>query len=149
MNKEVKKWLEMAKVQPSKEMIKLYCSLIDEEYKEIEVAAKDHNYAEIVDGAIDLMWVTIGLLEMMEVDVERAMDEVTASNFSKFTRARKIAELSAERYTNERFVPAYVDELEDDAGKYYIVRRKSDNKILKPATWTKPDWSWLNPPEHF
>lgn len=149
MNKEVKKWLEMANVKPSDEMIKLYHDLIDEEYTETREAIDDRNYAEIVDGCIDLMWVLTGLLEMMEVDVETAMEEVTISNFSKFTRSKKIAELSAKRYTDDKLVPAYVDELEDDKGKYYIVRRQSDDKILKPATWVKPDWSWLNPPEHF
>lgn len=153
MTTAVERWLEKMNVSPGRDTIDLYLRLVAEEFAELQAAAKDNNYVAMVDACIDLKWVTDGLLLMMDVDIEHAESEVSFSNFTKFC-SREVAQQSATRYTNERFVPARVCEVQDEdtvainTESYYIVR-ESDNKVLKPLTFVEPDWSWLTPPDYF
>lgn len=148
MKEKVKQWMEIARVQPSKEYVDLYMKLIEEEFNELKKAHEDNNYTEMVDACIDLLWVTIGELTSMQVDISRAEEEVTRSNFSKYVRIKASALGAQELYKNKG-IETYVDEVEHDGEKYYIVRRSVDNKILKPASYSPPDWNWLTPPDYF
>lgn len=147
MTKNVQAWLEVAQARPSKQNVELYLDLIREEFTELMDAHADGNLAKMVDGAIDLKWVLDGYLAMLEVNIERAEEEVAKSNFSKFEDDKVIAEGSAQGYNGALGIPAYVQEVEHEEKTLYIVRRSSDNKILKPATFVEPDWNWLTPPE--
>lgn len=148
MKEKVKQWMKIARVQPSKEYVDLYMKLIEEEFNELKKAHEDNNYAEMVDACIDLLWVTIGELVSMQVDISRAEEEVTRSNFSKYVRIKASA-LGAQELYKSKGIETYIDEVEHDGEKYYIVRRSADNKILKPASYSPPDWSWLTPPDYF
>lgn len=72
--------------------------LVDEEYDELAVAMSmlhaEHlgavgggvtpaTMAEVIDGAVDLLVVTLGLLYSLGVDAQGAWDEVFRSNMSK------------------------------------------------------------------
>lgn len=97
--------------EPSTEMQDLYVNLIREEYKELEEAVAAKDEVEILDACMDLLWVTIGLCHMKGYDIYGAWDELTENNFSK---------------------------IDPVTGK---VLRREDGKILKPESWTAPDFS--------
>lgn len=146
MTSKVKEWLEIANVQPSKENTELYMKLIIEEFEELREANMLGDFAGMIDGCIDLKWVIDGLLHCLQVDIDKAEQEVARSNFSKFEDDKAIATGSAIGYTHSG-TEAYVDEVGHDGETVYLVRRLSDNKILKPATYVAPDWGFLIPPE--
>lgn len=69
---------------PFREM-KLRSELLEEETAEIIDAHRQHNIEEVVDGIVDLLYVTIGLAVQMGVSdkLEECFDEVQRSNMSK------------------------------------------------------------------
>ena len=70
---------------------------------------------DLVDSAIDLMWVCAGFLHAAGVNGERAWKSVSDSNYSKF--------------------------LFD--GTSYAVQLDANGKVVKPEGYSAPDWSWL------
>ena len=104
---------------------RLYVRLVDEEAWETHIAKEklwghdesnlptakqlDAKVAELTDGLIDLIVVSLGALHSLGVDVNAAWDEVHRSNMAK---------------------------VDPHTGK---VERRADGKILKPEGWTPPD----------
>ena len=93
----------------SPENAALYKSLMEEEFKEFIQAHWERNDVEMLDGCMDLIWVTLGFCHMKGFDVTGAWNEVLRSNMAKLDRK---------------------------TGK---VIRREDGKILKPEGWTPPD----------
>jgi predicted HAD superfamily Cof-like phosphohydrolase len=91
------------------EQFNLYVSLIEEEWKELNVAINDADQVETVDALVDILVVTIGALHSMGADAEGAWKEVMRTNFAK---------------------------IDKETGK---VRKREDGKVLKPQGWTPPD----------
>ena len=87
----------------------LYKSLMEEEFKEFIDAHWNRDDLEMLDGCMDLIWVTLGFCHMKGFDVTGAWNEVLRSNMAKVDRK---------------------------TGK---VIRRGDGKILKPEGWTPPD----------
>ena len=87
----------------------MYCSLIEEEHKELKQALADNNDEEILDALLDILVVTIGAIHSAGMDGEGGWKEVMSTNFSK------------------------IDKL---TGK---VRKREDGKVLKPVGWTAPN----------
>ncbi len=75
---------------------KLYVSLITEEYIELMEAAGDYDFVNgrpsdmvaVIDGAIDLLYVTYGLLNVLNVDADELFDIIHKSNMTKRVRNR-------------------------------------------------------------
>ena len=88
---------------------KMYLSLIEEEYKELQVAVDNNDQLETLDALIDILVVTIGTIHSMGSDAEGAWKEVMQTNFAK---------------------------IDKDTGK---VRKREDGKVLKPQGWTPPN----------
>jgi predicted HAD superfamily Cof-like phosphohydrolase len=87
----------------------MYCSLIEEEHKELKQALADDDSVEILDALIDILVVTTGAIHSMGADAEGAWKEVMRTNFAK---------------------------IDKETGK---VRKREDGKVLKPLGWTPPD----------
>lgn len=87
----------------------MYCSLIEEEHKELKVALEEENDIEIVDALLDILVVTIGALHSFGADGEGGWKEVMKTNFAK---------------------------IDKETGK---VRKREDGKVLKPVGWVAPD----------
>jgi predicted HAD superfamily Cof-like phosphohydrolase len=87
----------------------MYCSLIEEEHKELKQALVDNNDEEILDALLDILVVTIGAIHSAGMDAEGGWKEVMRTNFAKIDR---------------------------ETGK---VRKREDGKVLKPVGWTAPD----------
>jgi len=86
----------------------LYFNLIQEEFKELEVAYSVGDKVEMLDALIDILVVTIGAVHSMGADGEGAWKEVMMTNFAKIDR---------------------------ETGK---VRKREDGKVLKPIGWVPP-----------
>ena len=87
----------------------MYLGLIEEEFKELQVAINNHDQVETLDALIDILVVTIGSIHSMGSDAEGAWKEVMKTNFAK---------------------------IDKDTGK---VRKREDGKVLKPVGWAPPD----------
>lgn len=87
----------------------MYCSLIEEEHKELKEALAANDDVEIVDALLDIIVVTIGALHSFGADAEGGWKEVMATNFAK---------------------------IDKETGK---VRKREDGKVLKPLGWVPPD----------
>ena len=88
---------------------KMYLGLIEEEFKELQVAVENTDQLETLDALIDILVVTIGTIHSMGSDAEGAWKEVMMTNFAK---------------------------IDKDTGK---VRKREDGKVLKPVGWAPPN----------
>ena len=96
---------------PTSKNADLYSTLIKEEYMEFIEAGYCSDDNELLDGAMDMIWVILGYCHMKGYDVTGAWEEVRKSNMAK---------------------------VNPHTGK---VDRREDGKILKPEGWTEPDMS--------
>jgi len=118
--KDQKQFMDVTGQKPSKETVNLYMRLIHEEFKETQYAWRKWNddqnsdkwTAEMVDGAIDLIYVATGMIHALGLDPQPFWDEVQRSNMSKFDKG---------------------------PDGEYIVTRRVDGKILKGPNYFKPD----------
>ncbi len=94
---------------PNNEQSTLYTKLIDEEYTELIAASFSGYYTEELDACCDLIWVITGYAMSRGWDIAGAFNEVARSNMSKIDSA---------------------------TGK---VLKREDGKVLKPATFSKPN----------
>jgi predicted HAD superfamily Cof-like phosphohydrolase len=91
------------------EQFKMYLGLIEEEFKELQVAVDNNDQLETLDALIDILVVTIGTIHSMGADAEGAWKEVMQTNFAK---------------------------IDKETGK---VRKREDGKVLKPIGWVPPN----------
>jgi len=80
-------------------------------FKEFIDAHWNRDEVEMLDGCMDLIWVTLGFCHMKGYDVVGAWDEVLKSNMAKVDPVTR------------------------------KVKRREDGKILKPEGWKPPDLS--------
>ena len=78
----VREWV-MKNPEKRKELLDFRMEMLREEYKETVAAYVIADDEEIVDGLIDLMVIAIGTLEMFEVNIDEAWNEVMRANMSK------------------------------------------------------------------
>jgi predicted HAD superfamily Cof-like phosphohydrolase len=88
---------------------KLYLNLMEEEWKELQVALEKGDRVEQLDALLDFIVVTTGAIHSAGFDGEGGWKEVMRTNFAK---------------------------IDKDTGK---VRKREDGKVLKPQGWTPPD----------
>jgi predicted HAD superfamily Cof-like phosphohydrolase len=88
---------------------KLYLDLMEEEWKELQVALDKGDRVEQLDALLDFIVVTTGAIHSAGFDGEGGWKEVMKTNFAK---------------------------VDSETGK---VRKREDGKVLKPVGWTPPD----------
>jgi predicted HAD superfamily Cof-like phosphohydrolase len=88
---------------------KLYLDLMEEEWKELQVALENGDRVEQLDALLDFIVVTTGAIHSAGFDGEGGWKEVMRTNFAK---------------------------IDKETGK---VRKREDGKVLKPAGWTAPE----------
>jgi NTP pyrophosphatase (non-canonical NTP hydrolase) len=59
-------------------------SLVLEEVEELQQAIKDENWTEVKDAIGDILVVTYGMGYVADIDCDKLMANISASNFSKF-----------------------------------------------------------------
>ena len=93
----------------NEQQYKLYCDLIEEEFKELKEAIAAGDLVEQLDALEDILVVTIGAIHSAGMDGEGGWKEVMGTNFAK---------------------------IDKQTGK---VRKREDGKVLKPVGWVPPD----------
>lgn len=126
----------------------LYRSLVDEEHGELVAAwaalcddpINPEKVAEVADGAIDLIYVLIGLLHGLGLNPQALWDEVHQSNVAK-----------AKHLCTACNGTGYIDAGDDEQacpacqgqGYKWEVQRREDGKVIKPPGWQPPNLSAL------
>jgi predicted HAD superfamily Cof-like phosphohydrolase len=87
----------------------MYLGLVEEEFKELQVAIEKKDEQEQFDALLDIVVVCIGAMHSMGADPEGGWKEVMSTNFAK---------------------------VDKETGK---VRKREDGKVLKPLGWTPPN----------
>lgn len=114
------------------------CNLIDEEVNEITDGIYQNNPEEVLDGAIDVLVVTLGLLQKLEhlgVDTTKAMQKTALNNFSKFPTDRVIA-VSSVDFLKEQGVDCKFEYNEEY--QVYVIKDAND-KVRKPVDFVSND----------
>jgi NTP pyrophosphatase (non-canonical NTP hydrolase) len=112
--------------------LKNQVALITEEAQETLEAVEQNNITELLDGAVDVMYVTIGLLQKLEqlgVDVNGAMRKVAEDNLAKFPSSQLLAESTVEMYKVQGIETTM--QYNDTFGRYVI--EDVNDKVRKPA----------------
>ena len=93
----------------NEDQYKLYLNLMEEEWKELQVALDSGDRVEQLDALLDFIVVTTGAIHSGGFDGEGGWKEVMRTNFAK---------------------------IDSETGK---VRKREDGKVLKPVGWTPPN----------
>lgn len=112
MNKsfmDVLVFMKASEQTESEETAKLYLNLIKEEFEELMEANRNNDDIERLDGAMDLIWVTLGYCIAKGYNVTAAWDEVAKSNHAK---------------------------IDAKSGK---VLKNENGKVMKPEGWQPPN----------
>lgn len=140
---DVHNFLNTAGVKPegSPEQHKFCISLIEEELEELVEAWNDGNKEEMADAVADLLVVTLNYAHAFSIDAEEMSKRVSKSNWSKFCTTLEEAQNTVSAYasgTHPNKPGAKISCWIDEVGKYFIVKRVSDNKILKSINFQEP-----------
>jgi predicted HAD superfamily Cof-like phosphohydrolase len=95
--------------QHNEAQYKLYLDLMEEEWKELQLALANGDRVEQLDALLDFIVVTTGAIHSAGFNGEGGWKEVMSTNFAK---------------------------IDKETGK---VRKREDGKVLKPIGWTPPD----------
>jgi NTP pyrophosphatase (non-canonical NTP hydrolase) len=141
---------------PSKEEIKLAIDLIDEEYGElrnaIESGYPEHHkdqtpeniikdnisINEVADAIGDLYYVVTQMANIFGLNPDELISKVYESNMSKLCKSQIEADRSIQAY-KDKDIEAYYVKLSENL---YIIKRLSDNKVLKSINFFEPKWEY-------
>lgn len=120
------------------EQWKLRISLLAEELKELEEGCEKKDMVEIADALTDLQYVLDGayLAFGMQNIKDELFDHIHESNMSKLCDTPEIAQATKDKYLAEGVV-TYI-KFDENSGKY-MVKRDSDNKVLKSIDYKPAD----------
>lgn len=126
----------------SDDLISLYASLIDEEYREFDEAFEYESVSDILDACGDLIVVCAGLISALGYEPNQVLKNINDSNMSKFCDNEEEAIASVESYKDSN---RYVDvTYQKVMNRYVILGKKIDNpeagmKILKGVNYKDPE----------
>lgn len=116
---------------------KLYAArLIDEEYKELTVAIAEDNNPDIVEEAVDLIWVTLRLLQTMGVDADEALKLKFNANMTK-------GFISLDAVTKEAVEKKCI--VDSPSNGFFVLKHRETGKIQKPNHYVKPNFKTKYP----
>ena len=126
-------------IPDEKEWMFVY-NFILEELEEYKHACETGNIVEVLDALCDITYVSLGngaCLHGLKDKVWPAYQEVQASNLSKACTSKKEAQETVRVRSEEQKTPCHYE----NVGRYYIVYRSSDKKVMKSINYFKPDLS--------
>jgi predicted HAD superfamily Cof-like phosphohydrolase len=113
-------------------------NFILEELEEYKAACEAGDIVEVLDALCDIAYVSIGngaMLHGLKDKLWSAYQEVQASNMSKACVDEEEAQATVERRSVEQNEPCHYEKV----GKYYIVYRTRDRKVMKNINYFRPD----------
>jgi len=126
-------------IPAEKEWMFVY-NFILEELEEYKHACETGNIVEVLDALCDITYVSLGngaMLHGIKDKVWPAYQEVQASNLSKACISEEEAQETVRVRSEEQKEPCHYEQV----GKYYIVYRTRDRKVMKNINYFRPDLS--------
>lgn len=114
-------------------------ALIQEELKETQEALAQEDYVEVLDGAVDLLIVTVGLLQILKAnafDTEGAIQETNQNNLSKFCTTEQQVRDTFDYYEKRGIICSLSF---DDRSGLFAVKNKETGKLLKKVGFVPND----------
>ena len=124
-------------IPDEKEWMFVY-NFILEELEEYKHACETGNITEILDALCDITYVSLGngtMLHGLKDKVWPAYQEVQASNLSKACTSEEEAQETVRVRSAEQKEPCHYEQV----GKYFIVYRTRDRKVMKNINYFRPD----------
>jgi hypothetical protein len=125
-------------VIPSEKEWMFVYNFILEELEEYKHACETNNIVEVLDALCDITYVSLGngaMLHGLKDKVWPAYQEVQASNLSKACISEEEAQETVRVRSTEQEEPCHYEQV----GKYYIVYRTRDRKVMKNINYFRPD----------
>jgi hypothetical protein len=126
-------------IPDEKEWMFVY-NFILEELEEYKHACETGDIVEVLDALCDITYVSLGngaMLHGLKDKVWPAYQEVQASNLSKACISEEEAQETVRVRSAEQKEPCHYEQV----GKYYIVYRTRDRKVMKNINYFRPDLS--------
>ena len=126
-------------IPDEKEWMFVY-NFILEELEEYKHACETGNIVEVLDALCDITYVSLGngaMLHGLKDKVWPAYKEVQASNLSKACTSEEDAQETVRVRSEEQKEPCHYEKV----GRYYIVYRTRDRKVMKNIKYFRPDLS--------
>jgi hypothetical protein len=124
-------------IPDEKEWMFVY-NFILEELEEYKHACETGDIVEVLDALCDITYVSLGngaMLHGLKDKVWPAYQEVQASNLSKACISEEEAQETVRVRSAEQEEPCHYEQV----GKYYIVYRTRDRKVMKNINYFRPD----------
>jgi hypothetical protein len=126
-------------IPEEKEWMFVY-NFILEELEEYKHACETGDIVEVLDALCDITYVSLGngsCLHGLKDKVWPAYQEVQASNLSKACISEEDAQETVRVRSEEQKEPCHYEKV----GRYYIVYRTRDRKVMKNIKYFRPDLS--------
>ena len=124
-------------IPEEKEWMFVY-NFILEELEEYKHACETGDIVEVLDALCDITYVSLGngaMLHGLKDKVWPAYQEVQASNLSKACTSEKEAQETVRVRSAEQKEPCHYEQV----GKYFIVYRTRDRKVMKNINYFRPN----------
>jgi predicted HAD superfamily Cof-like phosphohydrolase len=124
-------------IPDEKEWMFVY-NFILEELEEYKHACETGDIVEVLDALCDITYVSLGngaMLHGLKDKVWPAYQEVQASNLSKACISEEEAQETVRVRSTEQEEPCHYEQV----GKYFIVYRTRDRKVMKNINYFRPD----------
>jgi predicted HAD superfamily Cof-like phosphohydrolase len=124
-------------IPDEKEWMFVY-NFILEELEEYKHACETGDIVEVLDALCDITYVSLGngaMLHGLKDKVWPAYQEVQASNLSKACTSEEEAQETVRVRSTEQEEPCHYEKV----GRYYIVYRTRDRKVMKNINYFRPD----------
>jgi hypothetical protein len=124
-------------IPDEKEWMFVY-NFILEDHEQYKHACETNNIVEVLDALCDITYVSLGngaMLHGLKYKVWPAYQEVQASNLSKACISEEEAQETVRVRSAEQEEPCHYEQV----GKYYIVYRTRDRKVMKNVNYFRPD----------
>ena len=125
---------------PEKKEWQFVYDFILEELEEYKVACENGDIVEVLDALCDIAYVSLGngtMLHGLKDKIWPAYLEVQGSNMSKACSSEEEAQATVELRSKEQKEPCHYEKV----GRYYIVYRTRDKKVMKNINYYRPDLS--------
>ena len=123
---------------PEKKEWQFVYDFILEELEEYKEACEKGDIVEVLDALCDITYVSLGngaMLHGLKDKVRPAYQEVQASNMSKACTSEEEAQETVEVRSKEQGEACHYEKV----GKYYIVYRTRDKKVMKNVNYFRPN----------
>ena len=124
-------------IPDEKEWMFVY-NFVLEELEEYKHACEQGDIVEVLDALCDIAYVSLGngtMLHGLKDKLWPAYQEVQASNLSKACSSEEEAQETVRVRSAEQEEPCHYEKV----GKYYIVYRTRDRKVMKNVNYFRPD----------